>query len=148
MGVEQEMNCPECGAENTAGKSCETRYHECLAKEFTDAGYGTVHHLTVASYMLQHSSKLSLQGWLETRKLLREFLIENKPPAEISRQNKDHLDSGRRNWKIIAKDGIAKTTRTEWTKTILNVSLNNAEAYCADITLWAQTALKDSEEIV
>jgi hypothetical protein len=142
------MNCPECGAENMDGRTCETRYHECLVKEFTEPEYGTVHPLTVAAYMLQHSSKLSLQGWLQTRKLLREFLVENKPPAEIRRQNQDHMDGGRRNWKITAKDGIAKITRTEWTKTILNVSLKNAEAYCADITLWAQAALKDSEEIV
>jgi hypothetical protein len=146
--VEQEMNCTECGAENTDERTCETRYHACLVKEFTESGYGIVHHLTVAAYMLQHSSKLSLQAWLETRMLLREFLVENKLPAEIRKQNKDNLDSGRRNWKITAKDGIAKITRTEWTKTILNVSLKNAEAYCADVTLWAQAALKDSEEIV
>ena len=38
------MDCPECGA--PAGE-CETRYHECLAKEFSEPGYGAVHHLTV-----------------------------------------------------------------------------------------------------
>jgi hypothetical protein len=142
------MNCPECGAENTAGKTCETQYHECLVKEFTEAGYGTVHHLTVAAYMLQHSSKLSRQGWLETRKLLREFIVDNKPPAEIRRQNKVNPDSGRRSWKITAKDGSAKIARTEWTKTILGVSLKNSETYCADVTAWAHAALKDSEKIV
>ena len=141
------MKCPECGAENTGGITCEAHYHECLVKEFTDAGFGVVHHLTVAAYMLQHSSKLSRQGWLETRRLLREFLIEHTPPVGIRRQNKDNVDSGKRNWKISSKDGKAKINRTEWTKTILEVSLKNAEAYCADITAWAQSALKDSEEV-
>jgi Family of unknown function (DUF5946) len=147
MSVDQEMNCPECGAENTVEKTCETQYHECLVKEFTNAGYGAVHHLTVAAYMLQHSSKLSWQGWLETRRLLREFLIENKPPAEIRNQNKNNVDSGRRNWKITSNDGVAKINRTEWTKTILDVSLNNAEAYCADVTAWASAALQDSKDV-
>jgi len=145
MGVEQEMNCPECGAENTAEKTCETQYHECLVKEFTEAGYGQVHHLTVAAYMLQHSSKLSRQGWLETRRLLREFLIEKKSPAEIRRQNKNNVDGSRRNWKITSNDGVAKINRTEWTKTILDVSTKNTEVYCEDVTAWARSALEDVE---
>jgi hypothetical protein len=141
------MNYPECGAISTSEKTCETHYHECLVKEFTDAGFGSVHHLTVAAYMLQHSSKLSLQGWLETRRLLREFLIEHKPPAEIRWQNKDHVDSGKRKWKIASKDGISMISKTEWAKTILDVRLDNAEVYCADVTAWALASLKDSEEI-
>lgn len=141
------MKCPECGAENIAETTCETRYHECLVREFSDAGFGAVHHLTVAAYMLQHSSKLSPQGWLETRRLLREFLIEHKPPAEIRRQNKDIVDSGKRNWKITAKDGLAKISGTGWTKTILDIRLTDSEDYCADVTAWALSALQDSEEV-
>jgi hypothetical protein len=144
MAVEQEMNCPECGAPEV---QCEPRYHEFLVKEFSDAGYGSVHHLTVATYMLQHSSKLSLQGWLETRRLLREFLIYHKAPAEIRRQNKDQVDSGKRAWKIASKDGTAKISRTVWTRTILDVRLDSPEIYCADVAAWAQAALTDSEEI-
>jgi len=77
------MICPDCGAPEM---TCETRFHEFLVKEFEDAGYGTVHHLTVATYMLQHSSKLTREGWLYERELLREFLVENKPPAFIRKQ--------------------------------------------------------------
>ena len=139
------MNCPECGAPDL---QCEPRYHDCLAREFSDAEYGAVHHLTVASYMLQHSSKLSLQGWLETRRLLREFLINKRSPAEIRMQNKNNVDSGRRNWKITSKEGAAKINKIEWTKTILDVRLENAENYCVDVTTWAKAALMDSEEIV
>ena len=32
--------------------------------EYVDPAYGAVHHLTVAAYMLQHSSQLSREGWL------------------------------------------------------------------------------------
>lgn len=55
------MNCSECGA---ADNLCKSRFDEFLALEFSDMGYGTVHNLTVAAYMIQHSSKLSLEGWL------------------------------------------------------------------------------------
>ncbi len=48
------MNCPECGA---PGSACATRFDEYLVLEFTDAGFGAVHHLTVGTYMLQHSSQ-------------------------------------------------------------------------------------------
>ena len=91
------MNCPECGAQDNA---CEARFHECLALEFSDAAYSAVHHLTVAAYMLQHSSKLTRDGWLHERNLLREFLVENKPPAFIRQQNKVLVDSGKQAFKI------------------------------------------------
>ena len=61
------MDCPECGA---PAQSCETRYHECLVKEFSEPGYGAVHHLTVATYMLQHSSKLTKEGWLYRARII------------------------------------------------------------------------------
>jgi hypothetical protein len=147
MVRKEAMICPECGAPSDEETTCATHYHACLVKEFSDAGYGAVHHLTVAAYMLQHSSKLSLQGWLETRRLLREFLVEKKPPAEIRRQNKSRADSGKRNWKIAAHDGLAKINRTHWTKTILDVRLENAGLYREDVNAWAGAALLDAEKI-
>ena len=136
------MNCPECGA---AENGCEARYHEFLVKEFEDAGYGAVHHLTVAAYMLQHSSKLTKEGWLFERNLLREFLIEKKPPAFIRRQNRDVVDSSKRTWKIKADDGLPKISRTQWTKTVMDVRMQNAEVYCEDVTAWARAVLEDAE---
>ena len=132
------VKCPECGALDNA---CETRFHEFLVKEFEEAGYGAVHHLTVTAYMLQHSSKLTRDGWLYERELLREFLVENKPPAFIRRQNKDLVDSGKRKFKIKSKDGIPIINKTTWTKTILDVRKENAEIYCADVNAWARSAV-------
>ena len=135
------MNCPECGAPDSA---CEARFHECLALEFQDPGYGAVHHLTVTAYMLQHSSKLTREGWLHQRELLREFLVENKPPAFIRRQNKD-LDSGKRTFKIKSKDGKPVINKNIWIKTILDVRMNEAETYCEDVIAWARSVLEDVE---
>jgi hypothetical protein len=136
------MNCPECGAPDSL---CQTRFDEFLVLEFTDAGYGAVHHLTVAAYMLQHSSKLTREGWLHERDLLREFLIENKPPAFIRKQNKDLVDSGKRKFKIKSRDDLPVINKTTWTKTILDVRVENAEVYCEDVTAWARSVLEDVE---
>ena len=136
------MNCPECGAPDSL---CQTRFDELLVLEFTDAGYGAVHHLTVATYMLQHSSKLTREGWLHERELLREFLIANKPPAFIRKQNKDLVDSGKRKFKIKSRDGLPVINKTIWTKTILDVHTENAEVYCEDINSWANSVLGDAQ---
>jgi hypothetical protein len=138
------MNCPECGA---PGKACETRYYECLVREFEDPGYGAVHHLTVAAYMLQHSSTLTRAGWLHERALLREFLVEKKPPAFIRKQNKDLVDSGKRTFKIKSRDGKPVIDKTTWAKTILDVRMENAEVYCEDVTAWARSVLEEAESV-
>jgi hypothetical protein len=140
----QEMNCPGCGAPDNL---CQTRFDEFLVLEFTDPGYGAVHHLTVAAYMLQHSSKLTREGWMYERELLREFLIENKPPAYIRKQNKDLVDSGKRKFKIKSRDGLAVISKTAWTKTILDVRTENIEVYCEDVTAWARFVLEEAEKI-
>ena len=138
------MDCPECGAPETL---CQMRFDEFLVLEFTDADYGAVHHLTVTVYMLQHSSKLTREGWLHERELLREFLVENKSPAFIRKQNRDLVDSGKRTFKIKSRDGLPVINKTTWVKTILDVRTENAEVYCADVSAWARSALEESEEI-
>ena len=137
------MTCPECGAAD-----CESRFHEFLALEFTDAGYGAVHHLTVTAYMIQHSSKLTREGWLHERGLLHEFLVENKPPAFIRKQNKDLVDSGKRTFKINSRDGLPVINKSTWTKTILDVRTGNAEVYCADVAVWARSVLDDVQGVI
>lgn len=124
------MDCLECGA---PGALCKTRFDEFLVLEFTNAGYGAVHHLTVATYMLQHSSKLTREGWLHMRELLREFLVENKPPDFIRKQNKDLVDSGKRKFTIASRDGVPVIHKITWAKTILDVRVENADVYCQDV---------------
>ena len=138
------MNCRECCA---LDNSCQVRFDEFLILEFTDAGYGAVHHLTVATYMLQHSSKLTSEGCFHMRELLREFLVENKPPAFIRKRNKDLVDSGKRKFKIKSKDGLPVIKKNTWTKTILDIRIENAEVYCEDVTMWARAVLDEAEAI-
>jgi len=108
---------------------------------------GAVHNLTVATYMVQHSSKMSREGWTYERELLREFLVENKSPELIRKQNKDLVDSGKRTFKFKSKDGVPVIHKSTWMKTILDVRAENAEVYCEDVTAWARSALEEVEGI-
>ncbi len=138
------MNCPECGAPDNL---CQTRFDKFLALEFSDPDYGIVHNLTVATFILQHSSRLSKEGWLYERELLREFLVENKSPELIRKQNKDLVDSGKRTFKFKSKDGKPVISKSTWTKTILDVRAENAEVYREDVAAWARSALEEAEAI-
>ncbi|HMB23963.1 MAG: DUF5946 family protein [Chloroflexota bacterium] len=138
------MNCPECGAPDNL---CQTRFDEFLALEFSDLRYGAVHNLTVATFMLQHSSRLSREGWLYERELLREFIMEKKSPDLVRQQNKDSLDSGKRTFKFKSKDGKPVIVKSTWRKTILDVHAENPEEYCAAIAAWARSALEEAEAI-
>lgn len=139
------MSCPECGAPENL---CQTRFDEFLVLEFTDAGYGAVHHLTVAAYMVQHSSKMTPEGWKYERDLLREFLVEKKTPATIRKQIKDTVDSGKRKFKFKSKTGVRVIDKTKWKRTILNVRAENAKVYREDITAWARSVLEEASEII
>ena len=138
------MNCPECGAPDNL---CQTRFDEFLALEFTDPGYGAVHNLTVATFMVQHSSRMSKQGWLYERDLLREFIVEKKSPSLIRQQVKDSVDSGKRKFSFKSKDGVPASNKSTWTKTILDVRPENADVYCEDINAWARSVLEEAMEI-
>lgn len=138
------MSCPECGAPDHL---CQSRFDEFLILEFSDAGYGAVHHLTVATFMVQHSSRMTREGWQYERDLLREFLIENKTPAMIRKQIKDTVDSGKRTFKFKSKTGVPVINKNTWSKTILDVRPDNAEVYCEDVTAWARSVLEEAEAI-
>ena len=137
-------SCPECGA---ADNLCQTRFDEFLVLEFTDPGYGAVHNLTVATYMLQHSSKMTREGWLYERDLLRDFIIEKKSSETIRKQIKDNVDSGKRTFKFKSRDGKRIIDKSTWKKTILDVRTENAEVYYEDIREWARSALEEAQEI-
>jgi hypothetical protein len=138
------MNCPECGATDSL---CKSRFDECLALEFSDLRYGAVHNLTVATYMLQHSSQLSRDGWLYERDLLREFIVDGKSPSVIRQQVKDSVDSGKRTFKFKSADGKPIIHKTSWKKTILDIRLDDPETYCADVAAWARSVLGESESV-
>lgn len=136
--------CKECGA---PGNDCEMHFNECLAKEFEDPRYGRVHNLTVSTYMLQHSSKLTREGWLYERDLLREFLMGDKSPEDIRKERQAEVDDGNRKFKITSRTGQPVIPQARWAKTVMDVRLENPAEYGEDVVAWASATLADAEAI-
>lgn len=136
--------CTECGA---PADSCEARFHACLAREFEDFRYGRVHNLTVSAYMLQHSSRLTREGWLHERDLLREFLLNGQSAGQIREERRDLLDGRRRTFKIRSRTGLPVIPDVSWTGTVLDLRLDDPAQYCEDVIAWASAVLAGSEAI-
>ncbi len=136
--------CAECGAPDN---DCEARFNECIAREFEDRAYSRVHHLTVSAYMLQHSSKLTREGWLYERDLLREFLLGGKPPEVIRKERSAQVDGGQRTFKIKSRTDLPIIPSVRWTKTVVEVRTDDPQQYCEDVIAWASATLADSELI-
>ncbi len=139
------MMCIECGAPDNL---CELHFHECIAKEFEDPRYGRVHNLTVSTYMLQHSSKLTREAWLYERDLLREFLLGGRSPEQIRKDQADLVDSGRRTFKIKSPTGQPVIPPTSWSRTVLEVRLDSPADYCEDVIAWASATLAEAEQLL
>jgi Family of unknown function (DUF5946) len=143
------MVCRECGAALAPGEQCTERFHQCMAKEFKDpTGYGSVHHLTVPAYMLQHPNRYSREGWLAARRLLVEFLVEGKSPANLRKRDRSLLNSSKRRWSITRGERMAGLEEITWSRTIADVRLFDSKVYCSDIIHWAQAVLSDTEEVL
>ena len=137
--------CEECGA---PGNQCQELFNDCLAMEFENALYGKVHNLTVSTFMLQHSSRLTREGWLYERGLLHEFLVDDKQPQQVRKERKQEVDSSKRTFKIKSRTGQPVIPSIRWAKTIMDVRLENPEHYCSDVTVWASATLQDAERII
>jgi hypothetical protein len=143
-GAKGFLMCLECGAPDDA---CEERFNECLAREFEDPRYGRVHNFTVSAFMLQHSSRLTREGWLYERDLLREFILVGRSPEDIRKERQDVLDSGKRTFKIKSKTGQPVIPPIAWSRTVLEIRLDDPADYCEDVLAWASATLTDAEGI-
>lgn len=142
-------NCPECGAPRTEDDGCRDRFDRCLVREFTDPAYGTVHHLTVAAFMLQHPSRLSRPGWLAMRDLLGRFLRDGVSPAEVvaaGRRDASLVFGAGRSWRLTGGPPVVLPAGFAWTQTIPDTADAPPDAYAAAITGWAEAVLGDALE--
>ncbi len=136
------IKCPECGADWTVGYTCQDVFDEFLVLEFTDFGYGKVHFLTVACYMVQHG-RYSDDGLRWIRGKLREHLEEGKPVYEIRDDASGEADQSKRDWKVTRGKNEPPLSKIDWEMTIVDIpgSYANAEEYCQRIEQWGRVTL-------
>lgn len=143
--------CPECGAFWLAGRTCPDDFHQMLAWEVEYPHLGEVHHLLVLCFYLQHPSLYSAEGLTYARQLLTQFLEEGVTPAQIRKQKRLQVDSGRRTWKIkgTATAFGAYGRAIEWAITAADVVAKGPDNYCNHVKAWAHSvheAIKSVEQ--
>ncbi len=144
--------CPECGATWQDGRTCTDCFHRMLAWEFTDQEAGSVHHLTVLCYHLQHPSLYSPEGLAYALKLLVEFVEHGQTPQAVRRQNRAAVSNARRGWTFKgssqAHGAYARAPR--WTVTAPDVVADGLTGYPARVRAWARSvaeALRASDNL-
>jgi hypothetical protein len=135
--------CAECGAIQGADFTCQDHFHQMLYWEAEFPAYGTVHHLMVLCYHLQHPSLYSPDGLKWGQHLLTEFVVNGVSTEEIRRRNRDVLDSGQRAYKIKGSStsrGAYEQPPT-WTMTAADVVTHGAENYINSVEIWARSVV-------
>ena len=136
--------CPVCGAVFEEETSCQEIFDNFLVLEFTDAGYGSVHFLTVACFMIQHG-RYSDEGlvWMEQK--LREYLEDGISTEQIRREATLEADQARRKWKVTRAPDAQPLPKIAWSMTITDVAARyqDAESYRELITEWGRVTLKE-----
>lgn len=133
--------CRLCGAVPLEGRSCEEIYHEFLALEFVDPGYGRVHFVTVACYMIQHegySDEMYL--WIESA--LRNYVERGYTVQMILA---DAARGPGRSKGVRRPADARPLPKVAWSMTIADVAahMHDAESYCQLIEQWGQKTLSE-----
>jgi len=138
--------CALCGAVLPEGKTCEDIFGECLALEFTDPGYGRVHFLTVACYMIQHEG-YSDELYVWAQSALRNYLEEGCATERIRR---DAAQGPGRTKGIRRPADAPPLPKVAWSLTIADAAagMHDADSYCRLIEQWGRATLKEMGPLV
>jgi hypothetical protein len=142
------QSCPECRAKWSDARTCEDAFHQALTWDFEDPRAGSVHHLTVLCYHLQHPSLYSPEGLRYAKELLVEFLEKGKMPEIVRRENRETVRNSRRNWSVTSSPSVKGAHRIPpmWTMTIRDVVEEGVESYLENVRAWAKSIVKALRE--
>lgn len=103
-----------------------------LERDFSHPGYGAVHHLVVAAYMLQHG-RYEPDTELEVISFL-ERTLETAPSDHDRRLIRAAFDGPKRAFR---RDPAPPAQPRAWTLTVLDVDDSSAKAYQRTVRAWA-----------
>jgi hypothetical protein len=135
--------CPECGAKWEDGTTCQDDFHQMLFWEAEKPSLGVVHHLMVLCYHLQHPSLYSADGLENAKTLLIDFVVRGLSTERVRQQNRNQVDSGKRQWKVMARPNSHGTYRypMTWTMTARDVVAGGMDHYVENVQAWAKSML-------
>lgn len=76
------------------------------------------------------------------------FMYEGITPVEMRKRNRTRFGSRHRKWSITKGVKFCGFDEVIWTRSIVGIRLDNPEVYCADVKLWATSALTDTEPLL
>ena len=89
--------CDQCGAVFSVGEDCQSCFHALLAYENErPPAFGAVHHLTVATYYLQHPAGFTSEVLRSWYALLADTLDGRATPRELLRRARERFDGAKR----------------------------------------------------
>lgn len=102
---------------------------------------GSVHHIMVLSYYLQHPSLYSQTGLQYARQLLRDFVIQRISPTQIRSEHKALLNSRDRKWNVTSRRDPKGSygCPVHWKMTCRDVVDAGIQQYIASVQTWAGT---------
>lgn len=142
--------CPDCGARWTDARTCEEIFGAFLVQDYTDPGYGEVHALTVATYMVQHR-RYSDEALRWIAKQLHALLytgisqIELREIARVDARRPDSPGASGRAWKVTRTANAPELPPIAWSMRITDVAALalDAASYRAAVRQWAAATLRE-----
>lgn len=140
--------CLECGAELSDGETCQEFFHQMLYWENEVAENGSVHHLMVLCFYLQHPALYSKEGLVHARQLLKDFILEGFTPSQVRKERRSQLSSDNRKWKLKGdQDNRGSYNKPMvWKMTAHDVVQGGIEKYIASVTAWAEKTCEVLQE--
>ncbi|WP_163542929.1 DUF5946 family protein [Occultella kanbiaonis] len=152
---ERTARCPECGAVLPSGGDCWERVHELLETEARllpgiEVGL-LAHFFAIATYQLQHPSRLTGGAVTQLRDGVRRMLGSDRPPiAHLRRQVRGFAEGPSRVARRAAAGDRAHVPHwpTRWTMTATDVIGGPQADYADAVERWARRTLGDLDGIV
>jgi hypothetical protein len=144
--------CSECGAVLPAGGECWSRVNDLLEIETrTLASVDReaalrAHFFAIATYQLQHPSRLTLPTLERLRDAIAEMLAPNARPVEDLRRDIARATNGSQRVARRAPAGDRSHVPhwpRQWSMTVADVIAAPDDAYPAEVARWAQATLSD-----
>lgn len=145
----EEKLCNECGGKLFDGKVCRDYFEDMITWDFEDfLGAGTVHHLTVLCYNLQHPKSYSKKGLEDAKEFLAEFVLKKSSFEEHDKRNRERLSSAVRDWKIVgtSSDHGKYNNSLEWSIHASDIAIQGKEGYEERVQHWAESVYKDLKD--
>ena len=137
------QRCNQCGATHDDGADCESCFHALLAYENErPAAFGAVHHLTVATYYLQHPAGYTHEALAHWRELVGKAL-NGAPIRELRELSGRRFEGAKR----VREPGSTAPAwwPAEWPVAIQNVFVPgtpvDVETYVQRAREWASATL-------